>query len=68
MREYMQEHPPFVLEPASRARHQRAPNRHMLEHLDRNDAVKPARGHEFVHIGGDDLQIGEAAFGRARLI
>ena len=40
---------------------------HVLEHLDRDDAVEPALRIEIVHVGGDDLEIVEAACGRLRL-
>ena len=51
------------LEHPGDARQQRLVVAHVLEHLDRDDAVEAALERELVHVGGDHLDVR----GRARL-
>ena len=50
MREDVREEAAVGLQPCAHARHQFAPVRHVLEHLDGDDAVKPGRGREHVQV------------------
>ena len=61
--EDVDEEEPVRLQQPRQALHQRLVVPHVLEHLDRDDAVEAAVEHELAHVGGDDLDIG----GRARL-
>ena len=45
------------LQPRAHPDQQVAPVHHMLEHLDRDDAVEPLLDIEPVHVAGDDAQI-----------
>ena len=58
--EDMDEQPPVGRQPRADALQQGRPVGHMLEHLDRNDAVELTARLEVVHVGGDDREIGQA--------
>ena len=49
-------------EPGSRPRHQFAPVHHVLEHLDRDDAIEPGGRIEHVHVRGDYAKVLQSTF------
>jgi hypothetical protein len=64
MGEHRDEEPAVRHEPGVDARQQFAPVGHMLEHLDRNDAVVNLSRFKAVHVGGYDAEVSKAPFGR----
>ena len=68
MREHVHEQAPVVVEQAAYLRQQLLPVAHVLEHLDRDDAVEAAVGLEAVHVGGDDLDAGKPETVDVRLL
>ena len=60
VRENVQEHAPSRGQRASQSFQKRSPIRHMLEHFDRDDAVKTAVRLESVHISANHIQVRQA--------
>ncbi len=62
MGEDMQEKPAVRLHPTAHALQKRSPVRHMLEHFDGDDTVKPIPCREVIHVGGDDVRFIRPSF------
>ena len=60
MHKHMHKKAPIDFQPLAHTPEKRRPVAHVLEHLDRDDAVVAPAGVEIVHVAGDDLHVGKA--------
>ncbi len=67
MREDVRQQAAIRAQPGAATLQQGAPVRHVLEHLDGDDAIETLVRVEHIHVGGDDADVGQPLLARAAL-